>query len=281
VIAVLLASAGCESREEPNARPTDLIVFQSDADGDFEICVMDRRGANRQALTDNHDEDFDPVWSRDRQSIAFCSDRSTGGRGSDLWIMDHDGAQARRLTRGAHARQPAWSPGDSMLVFVSGAEAHSELVLIGVDGSFRAVLTHNEVADLDPAWTREGTLLLRSDRDGDGEIYRMDLQGQVLDQLTDNDVLDEHPTVARDGTRVFYVSHAQGRADVWSMYLDGSDPHPVTREGGAQPTVGLRSDTVAFTRAYDGADEILIMTADGVSEQRLTWNQVIDCSPSW
>ena len=61
------------------------IVFASDRDGDFEIYLMDRDGANVTQLTHNSAEDWDPAWSPTGAAIAFTS--AQNGE-PEIFLMD-------------------------------------------------------------------------------------------------------------------------------------------------------------------------------------------------
>src|SRR4051794_35516443 len=65
---------------------------------------------------------YDPAWSPDGKLIAFADrDEGAGGSRGDLYVMNADGTNMRKLTdstggslRGA--RYPAWSPDGTRVV---------------------------------------------------------------------------------------------------------------------------------------------------------------------
>jgi TolB protein len=86
--------------------------------------------------------------------------------------------------------------------------------------------------------------------------------------------------------KIVYFSHANGRADVWEMGSDGSNPHRLTSNHDASsrsdyPSVSSRDGTIAF-RHMDGTSgqfTIWRMDMDGNNQKQLTWGK-IDVEPS-
>ena len=69
----------------------------------FEIYVMDADGKNQTRLTtwspDNFGGDTHPSWSPDGQRIAFVSQKDLDLVMDDIYVMDADGKNQKRLTR--------------------------------------------------------------------------------------------------------------------------------------------------------------------------------------
>ena len=87
----------------------------------------------RLAFTDDKDE-TDPAWARDGSFFVFSSDREGSGDddgdGSDnqLYMMRHDGGEARRITDAADAVSGfAFAPGGRWLVYRSGEGGREQL----------------------------------------------------------------------------------------------------------------------------------------------------------
>jgi TolB protein len=136
--------------EYPSFSPdATKLAYMSHRGSDYDIFVADvATGASRQ-LTDSPGPDGWPAWSPDGSTIAFSSARDDCSvvprdqecwRGSgedehaDIWLMDADGANQRRLTPEV-SQFVAWSPDGEFLV-VSG---HA-LFVLRPDGTGRLEL---------------------------------------------------------------------------------------------------------------------------------------------
>jgi Tol biopolymer transport system component len=118
----------------------------SGSDPDYEIYVMDADGSHVRRLTRNPGSDGWPAWSPDGTQIVYASTiddcshsdapdcRDTGDIGPwhDVWVMDADGRQQRRVTPD-FGQFFAWSP-DGRAIMVAGA---SSLYVVRPDGSGR------------------------------------------------------------------------------------------------------------------------------------------------
>jgi Tol biopolymer transport system component len=105
---IRLPTNSSEFEQDPAWSPKgDKIAFSSNADGNFEICVMSTDGTGITRLTDNPANDHYPCWSPDGNFIAFTSDRDGN---QEIYIMRADGSSPRRLTNNtADDFWPSWS----------------------------------------------------------------------------------------------------------------------------------------------------------------------------
>jgi hypothetical protein len=101
-----------------------------------------------------------------KAAIAFTVNRDGFGQ---IWLMDGNGANRRRLTAGAPAgtdasgsTSPAWSPDGSRIAFASSGAAVREdpeaieIYVMAADGTGERRLTADRVADGMPAWSPDG-----------------------------------------------------------------------------------------------------------------------------
>jgi Tol biopolymer transport system component/DNA-binding winged helix-turn-helix (wHTH) protein len=75
--------------------PDGKIYFSSTMSGNHEIWSINRDGSNRRQLTNNKDEEYNPVVSSDGSAVYFTSNRSGAAR---VWRMQPDGSNQTQIT---------------------------------------------------------------------------------------------------------------------------------------------------------------------------------------
>jgi TolB protein len=136
--------------EYPSFSPDGTrIAFMSHDGGDYDIWVADVATGETTRLTDAPGSDGWPSWSPDGTTIAFASERDDclhaaegepcwigdePGEHHDVWVMDADGSDERRVTP-EFGQFVTWSP-DGRLLLVSGYD----LFVIRPDGTGRATV---------------------------------------------------------------------------------------------------------------------------------------------
>lgn len=137
-------------------------------------------------------------WSPDLRLIAFVrDDYRRGDRREELWVMNADGAQPRRLVdarvdnRGARRADFAWSP-DSRMIAFSKCCRESEIFVVNADGSGLLKLTDN---GWDSTWSPDSrAIAFTTGRDGNAEIYVMSADGSGPRNVSQNPSADFGPT---------------------------------------------------------------------------------------
>lgn len=164
------------------------IVFTSDRSGDLELYVMDTDGKNVRQLTNAPGYDGGAFFSHDGKKIVWRAGRPEGReleeyrallkehlvRPSrlDIYVMDADGSNVRRLTDNGKANfAPFFTPDDRKVIFASNMDdprgRNFDLYLINLDGTGLERVTYDETFDGFPMFSPDGKkLVFASNRNG-------------------------------------------------------------------------------------------------------------------
>jgi Tol biopolymer transport system component len=137
---------------------------------------------------------LNPTWSPDGARIAFTG--SDGGI-SDLYVVDADGQNLRRLTNDRYADlTPSWSPDGSTIAFTTDRGPATDfqvlrfgnlrIALYHLDGDSVEVLPGMDAGkNVNPVWAPDGrSLIFISDRSGIDDLFLFDLGDRQVYQLT-------------------------------------------------------------------------------------------------
>ena len=184
--------------------------------------------------------------------IYFC--RRTGRSIKEIWVMDYDGANQRRITTyRSLALTPNVSPDGTRLAFTSYSEGQPRIFMLSLETG-RRVSFHNARSGLNttPAWSPDGRkIALASSLTGDPEIYVANADGRSLRRLTYSRGVDISPAWnPKTGAQIAFVSDRSGLPQVYLMDADGSNVRRLTAGGG---------DAVTPAWAPNGPDAGLLL----------------------
>jgi Tol biopolymer transport system component len=184
----------------------DELAFVSTIDENFDIFRMDAHGSNVVNLTQSPDandcgcfEPFfvfaQPAFSPDGRQIAFTSDLADPGGNLDVYVMNRDGGDVRRLTANpAIDAEPDWSRDGASIAFQSDRDGDMEIYLMRTDGTVIDQLTHNVVTDIQPDWAPDGTkIAFVRVVSGVNDVWTMSGDGTQASNLTRDEAFDERP----------------------------------------------------------------------------------------
>jgi len=227
--------------------------------------------------------------------IAFESKRDGN---YEIYVMNADGTDQRRLTRDPHEDEhPAWSPDGIQIAFASSRHGHFDIYVMNADGSNLRRLTTKGDAYY-PAWSPDGTRIAFSD---DGDIYVMNADGSNRQRLTqtsaDMDVFDPH--WSPDGTQIVCVGDSDpdplGQEEtIHVLNFQGAlqsgegniaNLRPLPRAGSHlndRPNWSPKGSEIAFSAKVDDYRGIYVVNADGTDLRRLTQaKDVHEFAPAW
>src|SRR5947208_2619814 len=144
----LTRNAGIDT--EPTWSPSGRqIAFISDRNGTPNVYVMDADGLSVRQLTSGgfHTQ---PRWSPKGDTLVYTARGAT----HDLWIVNVDGSNPRRLTGGTADNQGAtWAPNGRHLAFQSNRNGRWQIFAMLADGSAQEAVTRGAGEATSPSWS--------------------------------------------------------------------------------------------------------------------------------
>jgi Tol biopolymer transport system component len=280
--------------------PPNLVFFDSDRNGNFELHTMNPDGSGVRQVT--NDDRWDSWWPRispDREQVLFY--RTPAGvhdldfTKTSLWVMTADGSTIVELrpagTDGWQAQGHAeWSPDGERLVMFGGRESNSQIFVTTATGREPRAITDRGGVNLDPSWSPDGQTIafIGCPRSvcfpSDYEVYTIAASGSgEVTRLTEDDLRDHDPYYSPDGTQLAWLTQTstQGPTGAWNIRVsaaDGSGLRRLTDDSNinSKPEWSGDGTRIFFHRLEIGRHEgfsIFSIALDGTDLVELTLDQ--------
>lgn len=144
--------------------------------------------------------------------------------GDDLWIVNRDGGNARRLTTAiGEETNPAFSPDGGMVAFTGQYDGNLDVYVVPASGGEPRRLTYHPAPEIVTGWTPDGACILfhsngASYYDGADQLYTVPMTGGFPTQLPLP--IGFQAAFSPDGSRLAYVPHGRWQP-AWKRYRGG------------------------------------------------------------
>jgi dipeptidyl aminopeptidase/acylaminoacyl peptidase len=192
------------------------------------IWMVSWDGSPDLRLTYGTESESSPRWSPDGKYLSFVSSRPGKAKGSQIWLLDRQGGEARQLThiKGFSISQYEWSPDSSKLLLVlRKKDEPDEEPKKGADAAAKEKPPKPVIIDrYHFKEDVEGYL----DAKAHNHLFLFEIATEKLDPLTPEQPFDESNAAwSPDGTKIAFVSDRDkdpDRSDNTDVYV--MDAHP-------------------------------------------------------
>lgn len=151
------------------------------------------------------------VYSPDGKRIAYCQSE---GPNTDIWVMNADGSNARRLTKDPSIDvAPSWSPDGTKIAFTSDRAGTPQLYSMSADGSGVRRLTFQGNYNQEPSWSPRGDAIAFTARDERKvfDLFWVTPDKGVITRITqDQGHTNEEPSYAPNGRLMVFRTDRNG-----------------------------------------------------------------------
>ncbi|HKP70408.1 MAG TPA: hypothetical protein VJV05_14065 [Pyrinomonadaceae bacterium] len=257
------------------------VVFQNIERTKFNIRTVDLADRKMTWITNDLNNNLNPVWSIKNDRIYFSSDR---GGGYNVWSVGvsrggEPSGQPQQITTGAGQDvELALSPDGKRLGF-SVLRQNADLWRLPVSPITGKAMGQPENListtreDSRGSWSPDGSkIAFNSDRSGDMNIWLYSFADVTTKQVTRGPGGDFQPTWSPDGKQLVFFSSRNGNADVWRVDIETGALTQLTQDAATDinPFYSPDGKLIAFQSDRTGRTEAWIMSADGTQDRQLT-----------
>jgi TolB protein len=215
--------------------------------------------------------------------IGFVSDN--GRRNKEIWVMEADGSNKRRVTNnGSINLFPAWSADGQTLLYTSFKGGKSELYLLyrGNKPGLRLINTSDE--KYRGVWVPgDDTIAAVVAHQGNTDIYTVSSNGTNPRRITDSRAIETSPSFSPDGRKMAFVSDRSGSPQVWIRDMASGEEHRLTYNGdyNVSPAWSPTGEWIAYAAQAGNNFDIYLINPEGTFTTPLVTHPRTDEDPAW
>ena len=194
-------------------------------------------------------------WRPDGKALVYVKQRTDryGYLHNDLYELDLNTEESRRLTSGARAAQPAWSPDGGRIAYIEQNDGTTNLMVLSLDTQKASRVTgfSDGTQISDPSWDTTGLYFARLDPGRhDFDIWHVEADGSDLRSVIATPADERFPAVGQG--ILHYSSDASGIFNIYRVTDNLSEPISQVVGGAFMPTVRADNAIAYAHYAWDG-----------------------------
>jgi len=241
----------------------ELIVFESNRDGNWQIYIMDVNGNKQERIITSASNDRHPTWHPYKNIILFESDR-TGI--NELYTYDLSDRKLKKVPIDLKGNKmyAQFAPNGMELIFNYKVRNNNyNVYTISIKGKRRKKIIDNAFANTYPRYTRRGDAILyfskKHTENVNDEVYVHNIIINKDKRLTNSTVNNNFADWSNNGVRIAYSSTAEsGNQEIFFMNKDGSSNRQITFDSGGStlPNWSPKDINLLITGQRQGHDQI-------------------------
>lgn len=213
--------------------------------------------------------------------VAYASNR-TGNW--EIWLMDWDGANQRRITsHGALSILPSWSPDNERMVYTSFARGTSDMYIISRRGGDRKRINSGLALNTSATFSPIGNdIAFVGSLNGNPDIYLIRDDGSNVRRLTSTSSIESTPEWSPNGRQLSFTSGRSGSPQIYLMDVEGTNVRRISFDGNwnDDATWSPDGERLAYTSRVNGRFQIRIANLI-TGESRIVAGEGSNEQPTW
>lgn len=214
--------------------------------------------------------------------IAFVSKE---GKGKEVFLMDYDGRNIRRITNtGTINLAPTWSPDGEELLYLSWRAKQPAVYVMSSEGKLGSLATVGGELTAAPDWSPDGRRVVYSAQvDGNSELFMLDRSSGRNTRLTRNPAIDTAPAFSPNGREIAFTSDRTGNPQIFLMDAEGLNVRRVSYNAPYNDSAAWSpsGDRLAYASRIDGRFDIVVLDMSSEQVTRLTRGEGNSENPRW
>lgn len=254
---------GKESAYPRLSNDDNRILYQSNADGNWQLVIMDiANGTHQEVMTDKYNNNF-PDWSPDNEWIAFTSDRNGN---EEIYLIRTDGRDLKRITNDpARDIHPYFSPDGKSLLFNTTRHGTFDVYRYFIETDSLSRITDYQDDETCARFSPDmkHIVMLKNGPTSD-DVVLMDAATLELKNITSTPKInDGWPMLSYDNQWIYYSSMESGVYCIYRIKFDGTEKTQITspkrNEEDARVCVSKDGKRIIYNKRIGNTIEIRII----------------------